>query len=76
MFSSFAYLLGSLRAVSDAIATALDAEESSISMHLFESVAIATEGWSLLLPEPKKSHHLKDGEIDELMFQAHMTVHA
>lgn len=54
----------------------MDAEESSASMHLFESVAVATEGWSLLLPESKKADHLRDGEIDELMFQAHMTIHA
>lgn len=62
--------------MSYAIATALDAEEGSDAMHLFESFAIATEGWSLLLPESKKANHLRDGGIDELMFQAHMTIHA
>jgi hypothetical protein len=39
-------------------------------------LAVVTEGWSLLLPEPKKVAHLKEGSTDELMFQAHMNVFA
>jgi hypothetical protein len=53
-------------------------EESpdSFRVHPYESLAVATEGWSLLLPEPKKAAHLKEGPDDELMFQAHMNVFA
>ena len=46
------------------------------SVHPCDSLAVATEGWTLLLPESKQAEHLKDGETDELMFQAHMNVHA
>jgi len=45
-------------------------------VHPSESLAVATEGWSLLLPESKKVAHLKEGAADELMFQAHMNVFA
>ena len=45
-------------------------------MHPYESLAVAIEGWSLLLPESKKANHLKEGAADELMFQAHMNVFA
>jgi hypothetical protein len=48
----------------------------SSRVHLSESLAVATEGWSLLLPEPKKAAHLKQGEADELMFQTQMNVFA
>lgn len=53
-------------------------EESLESSHVHpcESLAVATEGWSLLLPESKKVAHLKEGAADELMFQAHMNVFA
>jgi hypothetical protein len=44
--------------------------------HPFEPLAVASEGWSLLLPEAAKAEHLKYGNADELIFQAHMNVHA
>jgi len=45
-------------------------------VHPSDSLAVATESWSLLLPESKKAAHIKEGESDELMFQAHMNVFA
>lgn len=33
------------------------------------------DGWRLLLPENRKQVMTKTGEIDELMFQAHLLVH-
>ena len=49
---------------------------SSSHVHPHELLAVAIEGWSLLLPESKKAAHLKEGAADELMFQAHMNVFA
>ena len=42
----------------------------------YQTLAVATEGWLLLLPESKKSATLEVGEVDELMFQAFMVIHA
>jgi hypothetical protein len=76
VFSSFAYLIGALQAVSYAMESAFADDTSSNRIHPCESLAVATEGWSLLLPESKKAIHSTTGEIDELMFQAQMTIHA
>jgi hypothetical protein len=75
-FSSFAYLIGAFQAVSYALENVSGCDTSGSSIHPVESLAVATEGWLLLLPESKRSTNLKDGERDELMFQAHMTMHA
>jgi hypothetical protein len=75
-FSSFAYLIGAFQAVSHALESISGDDASGSSIHPVESLAIATEGWLLLLPESKRSANLKNGERDELMFQAHMTMYA
>jgi hypothetical protein len=64
------------RAITRAVESVSDDTPDSSHVHLSESLAVATEGWSLLLPEPKKAAHLKEGSTDELMFQAHMNVFA
>lgn len=33
------------------------------------------DGWLLLLPEKEKPVMAKTGDIDELMFQAHLLIH-
>jgi hypothetical protein len=33
------------------------------------------DGWLLLLPEDEKPVLKKNGDIDELMFQAHLLIH-
>jgi hypothetical protein len=75
-FSSFAYLIGAFQAVSYILESVSGGDTSGSSIHPVESLAIATESWLLLLPETKRSANLKNGERDELMFQAHMTIHA
>ena len=76
VFSSFAYFIGAWQAITHAINIGLEDLSDNARVHPCNSLAVATEGWTLLLPESKKAEHLKDGEADELMFQAHMNVHA
>ncbi|KAK4565227.1 hypothetical protein LTR86_003844 [Recurvomyces mirabilis] len=75
-FSSFAYLVGALQAVSCVKESSSVEHTSGSRIHPSESLSIATEAWLLLLPDSKKAVHFKNGEIDELMFQAHMTIQA
>lgn len=48
----------------------------SVSEKGVDAVDAIVEGWFLLLPESKRQVMGKDGVIDELMFQAHMGLHA
>ena len=41
-----------------------------------EMIDVVIEGWLLLLPESKRQILSRDGEFDELMFQANMGIHA
>jgi hypothetical protein len=63
-------------AITRAVASGSEESPNSFRVHPCESLAVATEGWSLLLPESKKAAHLKEGADDELMFQAHINVFA
>lgn len=46
------------------------------SLIALETVDTVIEGWLLLLPESKRQILSRDGEFDELMFQANMAIHA
>ncbi|KAJ5566568.1 Transcription factor [Penicillium sp. DV-2018c] len=75
VFSSFAYLVGAVRCAALAISTvpkAANREDSELMIQAADSVL---NGWLLLLPKTRKQVMDKDGEIDELMFQAHLLIH-
>lgn len=46
------------------------------SPKVLESVDSIIEGWLLLLPESKRDIFSADGQVDELIFQAMMALHA
>ncbi|KAL2110177.1 hypothetical protein VUR80DRAFT_1512 [Thermomyces stellatus] len=76
VFSSFAYLIGAIRCVASATAVAPQSQSHSASAKVIEGVDAIVNGWFLLLPESKRQLMSKEGVVDELMFQAHMGLHA
>lgn len=74
-FSSFAYLIGVARCAASAIASAPKIANKEDSMHIIQAADSALDGWRLLLPDDRKQVMSKTGDIDELMFQAHLLVH-
>lgn len=44
------------------------------STHLIQAVDCSLDGWRLFLPAEHKHVMNEDGEIDELMFQAHLLI--
>lgn len=76
VYSSFAYLIGAIRGVSMALSCGLSNTQSVGLPQVLEMVDTVIEGWLLLLPKSKKQLLSKTGEFDELMFQAHMALHA
>lgn len=67
--------------MADAMFRALSLEKNSLdagdsSPRVLESVDSIIEGWLLLLPESKRDIFSADGQIDELLFQAMMALHA
>ncbi|KAL2822420.1 hypothetical protein BJX63DRAFT_441109 [Aspergillus granulosus] len=75
VFSSFAYLIGAVRCAALAIATLPKRVVKEDSMHIIQAADSALDGWLLLLPKGQKQVMSKTGEIDELMFQAHLIIH-
>ncbi|KAL3486708.1 C6 zinc finger domain protein, partial [Aspergillus germanicus] len=75
VFSSFAYLIGAVRCAALAIATVPKRAAKEDSMHIIQAADSALDGWLLLLPKGQKQVMSKTGEIDELMFQAHLLIH-
>lgn len=76
VYSSFAYLIGATRALSSAAARISLSISNSSSQQVLNEVDVVISGWLLLLPDSKKQILSKSGDIDELMFQAQMGVHA
>lgn len=76
VYSSFAYLIGSTRGVAQILAATPPDKKTSPPIELVEAVDAMIDGWLLLLPECKRPLMSKDGEIDELLFYAHMGIHA
>ncbi|KAJ5355161.1 uncharacterized protein N7496_012373 [Penicillium cataractarum] len=74
-FSSFAYLIGAVRCIASAISTVPKIAGNEGSTNVIQSADSILKGWLLLLPENRKQVMDKAGEIDELMFQAHMLIH-
>ncbi|UKZ72531.1 hypothetical protein TrVFT333_000161 [Trichoderma virens FT-333] len=81
VFSSFAYLIGGVRGMASAMFRALSLPPGSsdagvTSPKVLDSVDSIIEGWLLLLPESKRDIFSADGQVDELIFQAMMALHA
>ncbi|KAK5994006.1 C6 finger domain transcription factor iacK [Cladobotryum mycophilum] len=82
VFSSFAYLIGAVSGMATAmfralsIATAPAYVSNGRSPKVLEAVDAIIDGWMLLIPDSKKDVFTKNGEVDELIFQAYMALHA
>ncbi|KIW21077.1 hypothetical protein PV08_01656 [Exophiala spinifera] len=74
-FSSFAYLIGAVRCSALAISTAPKVATSECSQQILQAADAVINGWLLLLPKGRKQVMSKTGELDELMFQAHLLIH-
>lgn len=74
-FSSFAYLIGAIRCVVSAISISPNIATKEASEHVIQAADSIIDGWLLLLPKGSKEVMSKAGEIDELMFQAHLVIH-
>ncbi|KEF53212.1 uncharacterized protein A1O9_10660 [Exophiala aquamarina CBS 119918] len=76
VYSSFSYLIGAVRGVSSAISTCHLDMLNGFSPPVLETVDAVIDGWMLLLPKSKRQILSKNGEFDEIMFQANMAIHA
>lgn len=74
-FSSFAYLIGAVRCAATAILSTPKVPVEEASMHIIQAADSSINAWLLLLPKGAKQVMTKSGEIDELMFQAHLLIH-
>ncbi|KAI5459237.1 hypothetical protein BGZ63DRAFT_415868 [Mariannaea sp. PMI_226] len=74
-FSSFAYLIGAVRCAASAISISPKIANKEASEHVIQAIDSIIDGWLLLLPKGSKEVMSKSGEIDELMFQAHLFIH-
>ncbi|KAJ4117537.1 hypothetical protein NW768_010900 [Fusarium equiseti] len=73
-FSSFAYLIGAVRAAALAISVTPKRATKQDSERMIQSADSVMDAWVLLLPKDKKVMK-DDGSIDELMFQAQLLIH-
>ncbi|TQV90720.1 C6 zinc finger domain-containing protein [Cordyceps javanica] len=74
-FSSFACLIGAVRCATLAKDASLKSHPRKTPddiLHIADSIL---DSWMLLLPKSKKQVMLRNGDIDELMFQAHHLIH-
>ncbi|RVX71521.1 hypothetical protein B0A52_05093 [Exophiala mesophila] len=76
VYSSFAYLIGATHGVSSAISKGSSEFSERSSQMVLAEVDAVVDGWLLLLPDSKRQIISKSGEVDELMYQAHMAIHA
>lgn len=72
VFSSFTYLIDSLRVASSILS--LNLEQKDPGDHHIEAVDAKFLNWSLYLPKSKQDILTKDGKVDETMFLAHVVV--
>jgi hypothetical protein len=75
LFSSFAYLVGAVRCAALSIASSERSATKPDSMHVLQRIDSILNAWMLLLPKEKKQVVAKNGDLDELMFQAHLLIH-
>ncbi|CAG1976863.1 unnamed protein product [Fusarium graminearum] len=73
-FSSFAYLIGAVRAAALAISVTPKKVKRQDSERMIQAADAVIDAWLLLLPKERKVMR-NDGSIDELMFQANLLVH-
>ncbi|CAG7566094.1 unnamed protein product [Fusarium equiseti] len=73
-FSSFAYLIGAVRAAALAISVTPKRATRQDSERMIQSADSVIDAWTMLLPKSKKVMK-DDASIDELMFQAQLLVH-
>ncbi|KAH8423225.1 putative C6 transcription factor [Aspergillus melleus] len=74
-FSSFAYLIGAVQCAASAMSTTPNIAAEEESAHIIQAVDCSLDGWRLLLPPDRKQIMDATGEVDELMFQAHLMIH-
>ncbi|KAJ5233170.1 hypothetical protein N7468_006126 [Penicillium chermesinum] len=74
-FSSFAYQISAIQCAATAISQTPKIATAEDSTHLIQAVDCSLDAWQLLLPPEHKDVMDRNGEIDELMFQAHMLIH-
>lgn len=74
-FSSLTYLIGAVRCTALAISAAPKNPKKEHSTHVIQAADASLNGWLLLLPQKDKQVMSETGEIDELMFQAHLLIH-
>jgi hypothetical protein len=74
-FSSFAYLIGAVRCAATAILSMPKVTTEESSVHVLQAADSGINAWLLLLPKGAKQVMTKGGEIDELMYQAHLVIH-
>ena len=74
-FSSFAYLIGAVQCAASAISATPKITAEEDSMHVIQAADCSLDGWRLLLPQDRQQVMSETGEIDELMFQAHLLIH-
>ncbi|KAM3555556.1 hypothetical protein MY1884_005541 [Beauveria asiatica] len=74
-FSSFACLVGAIRCATlarDSSIQSASRKNPHDVLHVADSIL---DSWMLLLPKSKKQVMLRNGDIDELLFQAHHLIH-
>lgn len=74
-FSSFAYLIGAVRCAALAVTTMPKLASKEDSPRIIQEADSIIDAWSLLLPPDRTQVMSKTGEIDELLFQAHLLIH-
>lgn len=75
VYSSFAYLIGIIRALSHVSTAGTWQSDGSPTPETVGAIDAVVDGWLLLLPEAKQIWD-SSGEIDELMYFATMWIHA
>ena len=74
-FSSFAYLIGAVQCAASAKSATPKIAAEEDSMHVIQAADCSLDGWRLLLSPDRQQVMSETGEIDELMFQAHLLIH-
>ncbi|KAH6683564.1 C6 zinc finger protein [Plectosphaerella plurivora] len=74
-FSSFAYLIGAVKCAALAVSIAPRVLSNQDSPRIIQEADSIIDAWSLLLPTDRTQVMNKAGQIDELLFQAHLLIH-
>ncbi|OAR00687.1 hypothetical protein LLEC1_06328 [Akanthomyces lecanii] len=74
-FSSFAHLIGAIRCATLAKEASLKSDPRKKRDDVINAADSILDSWLLLLPRTKKQVMLRNGELDELLFQAHLLIH-